>query len=199
MCLQDTCPPFRESISWIISPFKFWTATIFLHAHLQVVYYKCVKFHKNPIIRLGVALTMHMDGQTGWFLYTPPNFVCGGYKNLCEFRWTINSPCTKDRNTHFCTLGPIVWKWLRVQYPKFTPTFILRHDLYVKNAEDNRSTRTYSMETILSTDRRWQHHNIIWLHKFFSSSPETKTEIQIRMRDSSIPQYSSPSWLTIYK
>jgi hypothetical protein len=32
----------------IISPFKFWTATIFLHAHLQVVYYKCVKFHKNP-------------------------------------------------------------------------------------------------------------------------------------------------------
>jgi hypothetical protein len=29
--------------------FKFWTATIFLHAHLQVVYYKCVKLHKNPI------------------------------------------------------------------------------------------------------------------------------------------------------
>jgi hypothetical protein len=29
-------PPhlFHESISWIISPFKFWTATIFLHAHL---------------------------------------------------------------------------------------------------------------------------------------------------------------------
>ena len=44
-------PPFRESISWIISSFKSWTATIFLHAHLQVVYYKCVKFHKNPIGR----------------------------------------------------------------------------------------------------------------------------------------------------
>jgi hypothetical protein len=28
--------PFRESISWIISPFIFWTATIFLHTHLQV-------------------------------------------------------------------------------------------------------------------------------------------------------------------
>jgi hypothetical protein len=26
-----------------------WTATIFLHADLQVVYYNCVKFHKNPI------------------------------------------------------------------------------------------------------------------------------------------------------
>jgi hypothetical protein len=73
-------PPFRESISWIISPFKFWTVTIFLHAHLQVVYYKCVKFHKNPISGLGgVALTRYMDGRTGWFLYTPQNFVCGGY------------------------------------------------------------------------------------------------------------------------
>ena len=59
-------PPFRESISWIISPFKFWTATIFLHAYLQVVYYKCAKFQKNPISRLGgVALTRYM----------PPLFV----------------------------------------------------------------------------------------------------------------------------
>jgi hypothetical protein len=41
------------------------TATIFLHAHLQVVYYKCVKFHKNPISGLGgVALTRYMDGRT---------------------------------------------------------------------------------------------------------------------------------------
>jgi hypothetical protein len=72
-------PPFRESISWIISPFKFWTATIFLHAHLQVVYYKCVKFHKNPISGLGgVALTRYMDGRTGWFLYTPQTLCAGG-------------------------------------------------------------------------------------------------------------------------
>jgi len=65
--LQGTCPhpPFRESISKIIFPSKFWTATIFLHAHLQVVYYNCVKFHKNPISRLGeVALTRYMDGRT---------------------------------------------------------------------------------------------------------------------------------------
>ena len=47
-------------------PSKFWTATIFLHAHLQVVYYNCVKFHKNPISRLGgVALVGYM----------PPLFV----------------------------------------------------------------------------------------------------------------------------
>jgi hypothetical protein len=57
-------PTFRESISWIISPFKFWTETIFLHAHLPVVYYKCVKFHKNPISHLGgVVLTRYMDGR----------------------------------------------------------------------------------------------------------------------------------------
>jgi hypothetical protein len=34
--------------------------TIFLHAHLQVVYYKCAKFHINPKSGLGgVALTRY--------------------------------------------------------------------------------------------------------------------------------------------
>ena len=68
----------------MISPFKFGTATIFLPAHLQVVYYKCVKFHKNPISGLGgIALTRHMDdGQTDEWMdkaipMYPPNFVCG--------------------------------------------------------------------------------------------------------------------------
>jgi hypothetical protein len=41
---------------------SFFIATVFLHAHLQVVYYNCVKFHKNPISGLeGVALTRYMD------------------------------------------------------------------------------------------------------------------------------------------
>jgi hypothetical protein len=82
--LQGTCPPFRESLSWIISPFRFRTATIFLHAHLQVVYYKCAKCHKNPISGLGgVALTMDgrtdgwTDGRAGWFLYTPQALFVG--------------------------------------------------------------------------------------------------------------------------
>jgi hypothetical protein len=45
---------------------EYWTATIFLHAHLQVVYYKCVKFHKNPMSGIGgVVLTR----------YTTPLFV----------------------------------------------------------------------------------------------------------------------------
>ena len=53
---------------------------------MQVVYYNCVKFHKNPKSRLGgVALTRYMDGRTyGWTdgqgdSYIPPSFVCGGY------------------------------------------------------------------------------------------------------------------------
>ena len=42
----------------LTSPSKFFTGTIFLHAHLQVLYYNCVKFHLNPMRRLGgVALT----------------------------------------------------------------------------------------------------------------------------------------------
>jgi hypothetical protein len=47
------------------------------------VYYKCVKFHKNPISGLGgVALTRYMDGRTDRVIpIYPPNFVCGGYNN----------------------------------------------------------------------------------------------------------------------
>ena len=56
---------------------------MFLHAHLQVVYYKCVKFHKNPISRLGgVALTRYMDrrtdGQGDSYIPPPPK-----KKHLC--------------------------------------------------------------------------------------------------------------------
>ena len=58
-------------------------------SNLQVMYYKCVKFHKNPISGLGgVALTRYMDGRTYGrtdgrtdrvIPIYPPNFVCGGY------------------------------------------------------------------------------------------------------------------------
>ena len=42
----------------LTSPSKFLTETIFIHAHLQAVYYNCVKFHLNPMSRLGgVVLT----------------------------------------------------------------------------------------------------------------------------------------------
>jgi hypothetical protein len=58
---------------------------LFLRCPLQIFFlssWSGVKFHKNPISGLGgVALTRYMDGWTGWFLYTPPNFVCGGYNN----------------------------------------------------------------------------------------------------------------------
>ena len=42
----------------LTSPSKFSTGTIFLHAHLQAVYYNCAKLHLNSMSRLGgVALT----------------------------------------------------------------------------------------------------------------------------------------------
>ena len=55
-----------------------------LNSHLQVVYYKCVKFHKNPTSRLGgIAITRYMDrrtdGQCDSYIPPSPNFVCGGY------------------------------------------------------------------------------------------------------------------------
>jgi hypothetical protein len=36
---------FHSGIVTLTSPSKFLTGTIFLHAHLQAVYYNCVKFH----------------------------------------------------------------------------------------------------------------------------------------------------------
>ena len=48
---------------------------------MQVVYYKCVKFHKNPISRLGgVALTRYMDERTDGQgdSYIPPKLCLGG-------------------------------------------------------------------------------------------------------------------------
>jgi hypothetical protein len=49
---------FHSRIVTLTSPSKFLTGTRFLHAYLQAVYYNCVKFHLNPMSRLGgVALT----------------------------------------------------------------------------------------------------------------------------------------------
>jgi hypothetical protein len=56
---------------------KFKTSTVFLHAHLQVVYYNCVKFHKNSISNLvGVVLTRYMPPM---YLVnaTPPKRLIG--------------------------------------------------------------------------------------------------------------------------
>jgi hypothetical protein len=71
-------PPFRESISWIISPFKFWTATIFLHAHLQVVYYKCVKL---PQVFIYLKISF-------WFIQPKANnMILSTEKNYAEEKW----------------------------------------------------------------------------------------------------------------
>jgi hypothetical protein len=55
---------------------KFLTGTIFLHAHLQAVYYNCVKFHLNPMSRLGgVVLTspsLHTERISEYKLNYPP-------------------------------------------------------------------------------------------------------------------------------
>jgi hypothetical protein len=108
-------PPFRESISWIISPSKFQTATVFLQAHLQVVYYNYVKFHKNSIRSLiGVALTRYMP---------PPFFV----KVPVELSPLLNfgqQPyrCVKFRRS--CTYK--VHGWTDRVIPIFPPKLCLR-------------------------------------------------------------------------
>ena len=49
---------FHTGIVTLTSPSKFLTGSIFFHAHLQAVYYNCVKFHLSSMSRLGgVVLT----------------------------------------------------------------------------------------------------------------------------------------------
>jgi hypothetical protein len=64
----------------------------------KVVYYKCVKFHKNPISGLGgVALTRYMDGRTDRLIpIYPPNFVCG----LLDFYETLHICSTLPADMH---------------------------------------------------------------------------------------------------
>ena len=97
-------PSFRESISWIISPSKFLTATIFLHAHLQVVYYNCVKFHEDSISSLvGVSLTRYMPPPLSckyklnylafWILdsnHIPSCTSAGSVLQMCKVSWKSN-------------------------------------------------------------------------------------------------------------
>jgi hypothetical protein len=64
----------KGEIIQLISPFKFWTATIFLHVHLQVVYYNCVKFHKNPISHLG-GVAKFRRGDTSTYTFTKRGVV----------------------------------------------------------------------------------------------------------------------------
>ena len=69
---------FHSGIVMHTSLSKFLTGTIFLHTHLQAVYYNCVKFHLNPMSRLGgVVLTspsLHTERISEYKLNYPPPF-----------------------------------------------------------------------------------------------------------------------------
>jgi hypothetical protein len=44
------------------------------------------KFGGNRTKDVEVGPDRRTDGQTGRFLYTPPNYVCGGYKNCSYYQ-----------------------------------------------------------------------------------------------------------------
>jgi hypothetical protein len=63
-----------------------------------------------------------LNNNTAFFWRVfPKEFIT---KNTNNIRWKISSPCTNDRNIHFYTLGPLVWKRVRLQYPKSLQIFI---------------------------------------------------------------------------
>jgi len=103
--------------SQIISPLRCRTIIIFLHAHLHIVSFLCIKFHQNTSSGLrGVALTKSVDRRTDGQTdrqgdsYIPSlNFVCGGggYKKNKAY-WLECSPRNQIRLftfLFFCSTG----------------------------------------------------------------------------------------------
>jgi hypothetical protein len=80
--------------------------TIFLHAHLQAVCYNCVKFHLNPMSRLGVAFTspsLHTECISEYKLNYLPFLIldsdhissgtsAGSVLQLCKVSQNSNKP-----------------------------------------------------------------------------------------------------------
>ena len=86
------------------SPSKFWTPTIFLHAHLQVVYYNCVKFHKNPISCLGrVVLTRYMSCFFSWkykLNYLPFQMLDSDHISSCTSAGSVLQLCKVSQKSN---------------------------------------------------------------------------------------------------
>ena len=102
---------FHSGIVTLTSPSKCLTGTIFLHAHLQTVYYNSVKFHLNPMSRLGgVALTspsLHTEPISEYKLnYLPfqildrnhiPSYTSpGNVLQLCKVSQKSNRPLRRS-------------------------------------------------------------------------------------------------------
>ena len=102
---------FHSGIVMLTSPSKFLTGTIFLHAHLQAVYYNCVKFHLNPMSHLGgVVLTspsLHTERISEYKLNYPPfqildsNHIssstsAGSVLQLCKVSQKFNKPLRRS-------------------------------------------------------------------------------------------------------
>ena len=80
--------------------------------HLQVVYYKCVKFHKNPISGLGgVALTKYMD-EWGDSYITPKLCSCGGMgKKTIDIK-LIRLYTVKTVQTNILSISMHIYKYI---------------------------------------------------------------------------------------
>jgi hypothetical protein len=109
----------------LTSPSKFLTGTIFIHAHLQAVYYNCVKFHLNPMSRLGgVVLTspsLHTERISEYKLnYLPSQLLDSDHISSCTSAGSVLQLCkvSQKSNKPFrrsCALQgtrpPFSWKY----------------------------------------------------------------------------------------
>ena len=104
---------FHSGIVMFTSPSKFLTGTIFLHAQLQAVYYNCVKFHLNPINRLGglvlTSQSLHTERISEYKLnYPPPPSKCWtATKFLHVHLQVVYYNCVKFHKNRISCLGGV--------------------------------------------------------------------------------------------
>jgi hypothetical protein len=96
---------FHSGIVTLTSPSKFLTGTIFLHAHLQAVYYNCVKFHLNPMSRLGeVVLTspsLHTERISEYKLnYLPFQILDSDHISSCTSAGSVLQLCKVSQKSN---------------------------------------------------------------------------------------------------
>ena len=78
---------------------------VVLHAHLQIVYYNCVKFHLNPMSRLGgVALTspsLHTERISEYKLnYLPFQILDSNHISSCTSAGSVLQLCKVSQKSN---------------------------------------------------------------------------------------------------
>jgi hypothetical protein len=113
-------------------------------------------------------------------------------KNLIKIRWKISSPCTNNRNIHFCTLRSLDWKYVGLQCHPYPVSMIIMFKIQKDPA--TATDLSYHKETIVSTGGRRQYHNIIRPQYFCDRIRRQESRPKVIL--CKVPEVNKSMWYT---